>query len=174
MRKKMRPVSNGLTKLTKYNLLLSFHALNPDTSWILNIHLATSVIKITTFRFLWRIRSSVRWNWACIALIFSSQSNFFCNSLGIRSFLRWLYTPNGKRFFECALKEHWFFSVKRGQNAGLNIQTYRGDVKLKSYGFRFSNKLRQTKKTAKEKPGETHLGDSSGTSSSVTSSPIML
>ena len=67
------------------------------------------------------------------------------------TFLRSLYTPNGKRFFECALKEHWFFSVKRGQSAGINIQTYRGDVKLKSYGFRFSNKLRQTKKSAKEK-----------------------
>ena len=52
MRKKVRPVTNGLTKLTKYSLLPSFHALNPDTSWILNIHLVTSVIKITTFRFL--------------------------------------------------------------------------------------------------------------------------
>ena len=52
MRKKVRPVSNGLTKLTKYNLLLSFHALNPDTNWILNVHLATLVIKLTTFRFL--------------------------------------------------------------------------------------------------------------------------
>ena len=33
---------------------------------------------------------------------------------------------------------------------GINIQTYQADVKLKSYGFRFSNKLQQTKKTAKE------------------------
>ena len=89
-------------------------------------------------------------SWARIALIFSSQSNFFCNSLCICSFLRWLYSPNGKRFFECALKEHWFFSVKRGQSVGINIQTYQADVKLKSYGFRFSNKLQQTKKTAKE------------------------
>ena len=48
-------------------------------------------------------------SWARIALIVSSQSNFFCNSLCICSFLRWLYSPNGKRFFECALKEHWFF-----------------------------------------------------------------
>ena len=89
-------------------------------------------------------------SWARIALIFSSQSNFFCNSLCICSFLRWLYSPNGERFFECALKEHWFFSVKRGQSVGINIQTYQADVKLKSYGFQFSNKLRQTKKTAKE------------------------
>ena len=33
---------------------------------------------------------------------------------------------------------------------GINIQTCQADVKLKLYGFRFSNKLRQTKKTAKE------------------------
>ena len=149
MRKKVRPVSNGLTKMTKYSLLLSFHALNPDIRWILNVHLATSVIKLTTFLMTNSLFCTVKLS--LVALIFSSQSNFFCNFLFIRSFLRWLYSPNGKRFFECALKEHWFFSVKRGQSAGINIQTYRGDVKLKSYGFRFSNKLRQTKKTAREK-----------------------
>ena len=53
MRKKVRPVSNGLTKLTKYNLLRSFYASNPDTSWILNIHLATSVIIYLELKFIY-------------------------------------------------------------------------------------------------------------------------